>query len=127
MPNFFSGFPLEGYPFFSERQWGVYPWIDILVWAVFLIAAVTLGGVVWASRKSQWEQLWYVPKTRARCQALLVLTYVLVTLSFGFFYHYLFQVNPRNFAITPTTGEVRQVDAILEHQQALENLQDAED
>src|SRR5438876_1187540 len=127
MPNLFIGFPLEGYPFFFERQWGLYPWIDVLVWVVFLIAAVTLGSVVLASRIPPWQKLPYVPKTRAGRQALLVLTYVFFALSFGFFYHYLFQVNPRNFTITSTIDEVRQVDAILEHQQGLENLRDAED
>jgi len=88
---------------------------------------VTLGSAVWASRKPRWEKLLYVPKTRALRQALLVLTYVFFALSFGSFYHYLFQINPRNFTITPTNGEVRQVEAILDHQQGLENLRDAED
>jgi hypothetical protein len=47
-------------------------------------------------------------------------------MGFGFLYHVMFQYNPDPFKINPMSGDVRLLDAISEHQKALENLRNAE-
>ncbi len=119
-------FPLEGYPFFSERQWGLCCVGDVLLCVAFFLVAVSLLSLVWGATKRNWQSLSFLPKTRFRRQVFLVSTYVCFAASCGSFYHALFQLDPDHFRINPTSGDVRLVDAIMGHRQALENLRDAQ-
>ncbi len=135
MPYPYDHFPLEGYPFFVERQWGLYTiWDAVLCAAFFLFWLLLLGSIV-AARRSWGQRLLrhhasiarFVPTTHLRRGIVLLLAYFFFATSFGFLYHALFQCDPYNFKINPTSTDVRLVDAIMEHRQGLENLRDAQE